>query len=231
MTRKFTGLLTLVLVVPVSLAAQDAKPVLKVASKAIRDVRSIQYSGTGHLYALGQAYSPTSAWPQNNITTYTRTIDYGSRSSKEELTQVEPNPPRLGGAAPFAGEQKQINLVSGQYAWNQLGNASQPAVAAAEERQLQIWLTPHGFLHAAMENNATVKKGGGGTIVSFTVGKFKINGTIGRQNQVSRTETWIPNPVLGDMLVETTYSDYKDFNGVRFPATIVEQKGRHADSE
>jgi hypothetical protein len=46
MTRKFTGLLTLVLVVHVSLAAQDAKPVLQVASKAIGDVRSIQYSGT-----------------------------------------------------------------------------------------------------------------------------------------------------------------------------------------
>jgi glyoxylase-like metal-dependent hydrolase (beta-lactamase superfamily II) len=225
MTRKFTGLLTLVLVVPVSLAAQDAKPVLQVASKAIGDVRSIQYSGTGHLYALGQAYSPTSAWPQNNITSYTRTIDYGSRSSREELTQVEPTPPRLGGAAPFAGEQKQINLVSGQYGWNQVGNAPQPAVAAAEERQLQIWLTPHGFLKAAMENNATAKKGSGGTIVSFTAGKFKINGTIDNQNIVTRTETWIANPVLGDMPVETTYSGYKDFNGVKFPTMIVQKQG------
>ncbi|PYU31185.1 MAG: hypothetical protein DMG31_12675 [Acidobacteria bacterium] len=116
MTRKFASLLALVFVVPLCLAAQDAKTVLQAASKAMGDVRSIQYSGTGHLYALGQAYSPTSAWPQNNITSYTRTIDYGSRSSKEELTQVEPTPPRVGGALPFAGEQKQINLVSGQYA-------------------------------------------------------------------------------------------------------------------
>ena len=225
MTRKFTGLLTSILVVPLSLAAQDAKTVLQGASKAMGDVRSIQYSGTGHLYALGQAYSPTSAWPQNNITSYTRTIDYGSRSSKEELTQVEPTPPRLGGAAPFAGEQKQINLVSGQYAWNQAGNAAQPAVAAGEERQLQIWLTPHGFLKAAMENNATAKKGSGGTVVSFTAGKFKINGTIDSQNMVTRTETWIANPVLGDMPVETTYSGYKDFNGVKFPTMIVQKQG------
>src|SRR3984893_1784707 len=225
MTRKFTGLLTLVLVVPLSLAAQDAKTLLQAASKAMGDVKSIQYSGSGHLYALGQAYSPTSAWPQNNITTYTRTIDYGSRSSKEELTQVEPTPPRLGGAAPFAGEQKQINLVSGQYAWNQAEHATQPAVAASEERQLQIWLTPHGFLRAAMENNATEKKGSGGTIVSFTAGRFKINGTIDNQNMVTRTETWIANPVLGDLPVETTYSGYKDFNGVKFPTIIVQKQG------
>jgi hypothetical protein len=225
MTRKFKGLLTLVLVAPLSLAAQDAKTVLKAASKAMGDVRSIQYSGTGHLYALGQAYTPTSAWPQNNITSYTRTIDYGSRSSKEELTQVEPTPPRLGGAAPFAGEQKQINLVSGQYAWNQVGNAAKPAVAAGEERQLQIWLTPHGFLKAAMENNATAKKGSRGTIVSFTAGKFKINGAIDSQNMVTRTEAWVANPVLGDMPVETAYSGYKDFNGVKFPTMIVQKQG------
>jgi len=226
MTRKLTGLLTLLLVVPLQLAAQDVKTVLQAASKAMGDVRSIQYSGTGHFYALGQAYSPTSAWPQNNITSYMRAIDYGSRSSREELTQVEPTPPRVGGALPFAGEQKQINLLSDQYAWNQVGNASQPAVATAEERQLQIWLTPHGFLKAAMENNATTaKKGSGGTVVSFTAGKFKINGTIDNQNMVTRTATWIPNPVLGDMPVETTYSAYKDFNGVKFPTMIIQKHG------
>jgi glyoxylase-like metal-dependent hydrolase (beta-lactamase superfamily II) len=225
MIRKRTSLVTLLLVVPLSVAAQDAKTILQAASKAMGDVRSIQYSGTGHLYALGQAYSPTSAWPQNNITSYTRTIDYRSRSSKEELTQVEPTPPRLGGALPFAGEQKQINLVSGQYAWNQVGDAPQPAVATAEERQLQIWLTPHGFLKAAMENNATATKGSGGTIVSFTTGKFKINGTIDDQNMVIRTETWVANPVLGDMPVETKFSGYKDFNAVKFPTMIIQKQG------
>ena len=208
-----------------SARAQDAKSVLQSAVKAMGDINSIQYSGTGHLGALGQAYSPGSPWPLNNITAYTRTIDYASRSSREQLTQVEPTPIRKGGAGPFAGEQKQVNLVSGEYAWNQPGNAPQPAVAAAEERQLQIWLTPHGFLKAAMENNATAKKGNGGTVVSFTLGKFKMNGTIDSQGLVARTETWLPNPVLGDMPIETDYSGYKDFNGVKFPAMIVQKQG------
>jgi glyoxylase-like metal-dependent hydrolase (beta-lactamase superfamily II) len=115
--------------------------------------------------------------------------------------------------------------VNGQYAWNQPGNAAQPALAAADERQLQIWLTPHGFLKAAMENNATAKKGSGGTVVSFTEGKYKVNGTIDSQGMVTRTETWIPNPVLGDMPVETAYSGYKDFNGVKFPTMIVQKEG------
>ena len=206
-------------------SAQDAKTILQSATKAMGDVKSIQFSGTGHNGSLGQCFTPNSAWPMTNVTSYTRIIDYASRSSKEELTRVEQSPPIRGGGSPFLGEQKQVNLVSGQYAWNQPGNAPQPQVAAAEERQLQIWLTPHGFLKAAVENNATAKKGKGGTEVSFTMGKFKVNGTIDAQNMVTRTETWIPNPVLGDMPVETTYSGYKDFNGVKFPAMMVQKQG------
>jgi len=206
--------------------AQDAKTVLQNATKAMGDVKSIQYSGTGHLSAVGQAWNPTSPWPETIIKSYTKTIDYGSQSSREELVRNEGDPPAKGGAAPFGGDQKQVNLVSGQYAWNQPGNAPQPAVAAAEERQLQIWLTPHGFLNGAMQNNATAKKGKGGTDVTFTaMGKFKVTGTIDSQGMVTKTETRIPNPVLGDMLVQTDYSGYKDFNGVKFPTTIIQKQG------
>jgi glyoxylase-like metal-dependent hydrolase (beta-lactamase superfamily II) len=208
-------------------SAQDAKTVLQSATKAMGDVKSIQFSGTGHLDQLGQAFTPGGAWPETNVTSYTKTIDYGSRSSKEELTRVEPTPPVKGGGRPFAGEDKQINLVSGQYAWDQPGSSPVPQVAAAGERQLQIWLTPHGFLKAAMENNAAAKKGAAGTVVSFTTGKFKVDGTIDAQNMVAKTETWLPNPVLGDMLVETTFSNYEDYNGVKFPTTIVQKQGGH----
>jgi glyoxylase-like metal-dependent hydrolase (beta-lactamase superfamily II) len=206
--------------------ALDAKTVLQNATKVIGDVKSIQFSGTGHLAAVGQAWNPTSPWPETIVKSYTRTIDYGSQSSREELVRNEGDPPAKGGAAPFGGDQRQVNLVSGQYAWNQPGNAPQPAVAAAEERQLQIWLTPHGFLNGAMQNNATARKGKGGTEVSFTaMGKFKVTGTVGSQGMVTKTETRIPNPVLGDMLVETDYSAYKDFNGVKFPTVIVQKQG------
>ena len=141
------------------------------------------------------------------------------------MTQVEPTPIRRGGGGPFAGEQKNVNLVSGDFAWNQPGANPQPAVATAEDRQLQIWLTPHGFLKAAMANNATAKKGKGGTIVSFMAGKFKVDGTIDSQGMVIKTDTWEDNPVLGDMLVDTTYSGYKDFGGVKFPTMIVQRQG------
>jgi glyoxylase-like metal-dependent hydrolase (beta-lactamase superfamily II) len=42
---------------------------------------------------------------------------------------------------------------------------------------------------------------------------------------VTKTETWIANPVLGDMPIVTTFSDYKDFNGVKFPTMILQKQG------
>ena len=93
---------------------------------------------------------------------------------------------------------------------------------------MEIWTTPHGFLKAAAANNATSVPGNGGSDVSFTVGgKYKYVGRINAQNQVERVQTWIDNPVLGDTSVEIAYSDYRDFNGVMFPARIVRTQGGH----
>ena len=210
-------------------SAQDAKTVIQNAQKTIGDVNSIQYSGTGKLGGMGQSWTPGGPWHPTVITSYTRTIDYRSQSSKEELTRTQENPVAKGGEAPFAGEQKLVNLVSGQYAWNQPGNAPVPAIAAADERQIQIWVTPHGFLKAAAENNATAKSGKEGgkkvMVLSFMVGKHKVVGDVDDHSMVTKVDTWIAHPVMGDMLVDTTYSDYKDYGGIKFPSHIVQAQG------
>ena len=103
----------------------------------------------------------------------------------------------------------------------------QPAPAAAVERMLQLWTTPHGFLKAAAANKATTQKVPNGTDVSFTVsGKYKVTGHINSSNEVDRVSTWIDSPVLGDMLVETTYSNYaRVTSDLSFPTRIVQQQG------
>ena len=209
-------------------SAQDAKTVLQAAQKAMGDVTSIQYSGSGHIFSFGQAWTPNAAWPSTNLTSYTKTIDYSSKSAKEEYVHSEPNPMVKGGGRPFAGDDKQVNFVSGDYAWDMPGSKPIPQLGAAAERQLQIWLTPHGFLKAAMEDNPTAKKVGTATEITFHTGKFTVTGTIDAHDMVTKTETWLPNPVLGDMPVETTFSGYKDFNGVKFPTTIVQKQGGQA---
>ena len=207
--------------------------VLENAAKTIgaEGLKSIKYSGNGFNFALGQSPKPFAPWPKFNVKSYTRTINYETGSSQEEMvrTQYE-NPPHGGGAQPIIGEQRQVQLVSGAYAWNLAGNNATPVPAAASERMLQIWTTPHGFLRAAQLNKATVRsissgKGRKMHVATFMAdGKFKVNGFINGQNLVERVETWIPNPVAGDMLVETLYSNYQDMSGIKFPTRIVQKQ-------
>ncbi len=230
MSRRKWAMLVLLLALGAATAfAQDAKTVIQNAQKAIGDVNSIQYSGSGKAGGYGQNWNPNVPWHVTNIISYTKTIDYANRSAKEELTRTQLDPPDHGGEAPFGGEQKQVNFISGQYAWNQPGPTPQPAAAAADERQLQLWLTPHGFLKGAAENNATAKAGKDGskkvTMLTFMAGKNKVVGDVDDQGLVTKVETWIPSTVLGDMPVEITYSDYKDFGGIKFPSHIVQKQG------
>ena len=53
-------------------SAQDAKSVLQSATKTMGDVKSIQFSGTGHLSQLGQAFAPGTAWPEDRMRSASR---------------------------------------------------------------------------------------------------------------------------------------------------------------
>ena len=219
-------------------AAQDARSVLQAAAKAMGadSMKSIQYSGTGWQGAVGQNFSPEMDWPRFDLPSYTRTIDFDAKSSKDEFVRRQGNYSlRGGGGTPLQGEQRQSLLVSGNYAWNTQGNTVTPAPAAAEVRQLEIWLTPHGFLKGAMAGNPTAvtrnEYGGRVTVVSFiALGKYRVNGTINDQNLVQRVQTWVPNPVVGDMYYETVYSDYRDIGGVKFPGRWHQHQDHDDDS-
>jgi glyoxylase-like metal-dependent hydrolase (beta-lactamase superfamily II) len=233
---------------PQTVAPQDVKAVLQAAATAMgmNNLRTIQYSGTGTIRIFGQSYSVNEDWPRLDMPAYTRTIDYGAMYSKEEITRRQGNnPPRGGGFQPLQGDQKSIAMTSGKYSWNvNPDNSVTPAPADAEQREIEIILTPHGFIKAAMEakdatavtlmmalDDNTIRKtaGPGGrkvTYVAFTaLGKYKVSGAIDDQNMVERTQTWIGNPVLGDLVWQFDYKDYKDFGGVKFPSNIHQHAG------
>ena len=89
-------------------------------------------------------------------------------------------------------------------------------------RQLELAITPHGFLKTALAASdakairmqyigasdfGLSQFGRTVTIVSFTfLGKYKINGTIDDRNLVELVGTWFPNPVYGDMDYEMRYT-------------------------
>src|SRR5881396_2458837 len=168
MARKLcfvVALLALIVVMQQPARAQDAREILQAAVRAMgaANVKTIQYSGTGWNAAVGQSFSPQDDWPHFEVTRYSRTIDYDAKSSREEFTRRQGNnPPRGGGGTPLQGEQQQVAIVSGNYAWNMDGQNPVPqagqylaGISVAEFRQLDILLTPHGFLKAALAGNPT----------------------------------------------------------------------------
>jgi glyoxylase-like metal-dependent hydrolase (beta-lactamase superfamily II) len=222
MSRKFNFVMLLIAAALLALAvaapaahAQDAKAALSAASKAMGadDLKTVVYSGSGNEFSFGQAYTATGAWPAWPDKSYTRTISYEAPGWRIDRVLADIPADRKGGGLPPGPTQ--TVMLNANSAWAQTAD---------------LWSTPYGFLRAAASNNATATSQTMGgkkyTVVSFTApSKAKVNGYINAQNMIERVETWIDNPMLGDTLFESTYSDYKDFAGLKFPAHIVQKQG------
>jgi len=222
--------LTFALALGVGASAQQGALQKAASTLGVANIKTLQFTGSGRNFSVGQNYTSTEPWPAVPIKSYTAVANFDTGAMRVDMTrEMGPVMPR-GGGAPFFGEQRAIQVVSGNYAWNVPAPApNAPAGGAAPqaapqpgaqlERMLALWSTPQGFVKAAMANNATTR----GNEVSFTVGgKYKMAGTINAQGQVEKVRTWIDHPIVGDMLVETTYTGYKDFGGVTFPSHIVQ---------
>jgi glyoxylase-like metal-dependent hydrolase (beta-lactamase superfamily II) len=212
-------------------AAQDVEEVLQAAAEAMGDVSTIRYSGSGWVANIGQSHTPADDWPRFEVTAYDRTISYDHRASYEIHTRRQGDYTALGGGTPLQGEQQRVFFTLGEHTWTLAGDDPVPQPANAAVRQLDIWMSPHGFLKAAAEADdasATelMLEGRALTIVSFTaLDRYRVNGTINEDNLVERVLTWVPNPYFGDMIYDHRYTGYQDFGGVMFPTVIHSHQG------
>lgn len=211
-----------------ALAAQAATLQSAAQALGVAQVQSIEFSGAGKWFQFGQAPAPGLSWPQFDVSRYVASIDYDKSQARVQIQRLQTIDPHR--ARPVPVEQRVDQYVSGPVAWNQ-GVAPAPVTvtpqsAAVEERTAEIWSSPQGFVKAALVHQAKSRPSKGGVEVSFTVGgKYRYVGFINARDEVERVRTWIDNPVLGDTLVQTTYSQYADQGGVRFPSRIVREQG------
>ena len=230
-----------------------------VAVLGAADLRTIRYSGTGHLHVSGQRLLTAGSGDRIALTRYEASIDYPASAMSVELVR--------GGSATGddAAADRHVQAVNGATAWDVAfapvsdatitrtsaskrstsatapadGSKSADAVRglmsqlvpqppqlapdAALERRYAIWVTPHGFLKAALANQPALRPAGAGTEVSFYSGGQRFIGFINSKNQVDRVRTWIKQP-SGDLLIDTTYTDYATFGKVSFPTRIVQTR-------
>jgi len=220
----------------------DARKALEAAAKAMgtTNLKSIQFTADGYLSKVGEQYDLTTDWPHFEVSEYTRAIDFDAKYMRLDYNQRQGSYPTNG--YPPVPEGHVTNILSGDFAWDMKGDTPVPytrlyldGMPYAELRQLEMVLTPHGFIKAALaaSDAVAIKQpivgpsdfglsmfGQWVTIVSFHYGKYRVNGTINDKNLVEFTGTWIANPLYGDMPYEMRYTQYKDYNGVMFPGLI-----------
>jgi glyoxylase-like metal-dependent hydrolase (beta-lactamase superfamily II) len=199
--------------------AQNAATVIANASQnmGVNGLSSITYYGSGANYNLGQSNNANYPWPRVNVNDYRRTIDFTKPAllSTGQTYAI----PVTGGPAALAPFTQNIQTTNP--AWAQ---------------QLEIWVSPWGFLMGAQQFNATARRrtidGEQMTELSFESptkspggAAYRVVGYVSRDNLVRRVDTWVENPVFGDMLVTTEYSDYRDNMGLKYPTAIVQKRG------
>jgi hypothetical protein len=232
----------------------SATPLLQAADKAIgaSNVKSFTLAATGWMGYPGQQFAQGDI-NHSDLKSFTATGDFPSKSAKWDYVRVQGNNgPRGGGAGfPVVGEQKFTEFVNGDKAWNLNGQgqpvrfpAAPPDTGASDRQLLMLWTTPAGFIQAALASgNANVtdryynRLNRTAKVVGFTTKVCdgpqprctrRVTGEFDDNNLLDRVITWVPDPVMGDKMVEIRYSDYRDVGGgVKWPYRLHAHMGDH----
>ena len=187
----------------------------------IASVEILILEGDGEAFNFGQNKSPDGELPKFTVTELRRVIDFaGGRWRQEALrtpTYVTANPPA-----------RQVLGVAGDVAYNvsPAGAATRASARTAMDRAAELYHHPVGILREALgteANLSNVRKEGGEDVVDVTTasgGTYSLyvdETTKLPVKVVSRTS----NPVLGDVLMETEFSDYTETDGLKLPSVIT----------
>ena len=216
MSKTFALSALLVAALSSTAAAQDPRTVIEDASRAMgtAGLNAITYSGLAAVANFGQSRTISFGLASTTIRNYTRTIDFTQPASR--VTGFAAPPAVQGGPPP--GEFEQVIA---------------PGDSGAQ--QLDIWITPWGFLRGAAASAATVKsqkiEGTTYKVVTWMPPQkapsgqpYRLVGYINPQNLVERVETWAEHPVFGDLHIDTLYSNYLDAGGLKIPGRIAQRR-------
>ena len=145
----------------------------------------LDIQGSGVVFQVGQSYTPGQPWPQFNVRTFNRVVNYETASLRDDLMRTRALEPPKGGGAYVHGEHRQVFVLSGDHAWNVVGENPVAAPIALSDRQFQFWSTPHGIIKAAMANPAGVQDR---TIAFGNPGRFRATASLDAANLVERVE-------------------------------------------
>jgi glyoxylase-like metal-dependent hydrolase (beta-lactamase superfamily II) len=243
--NRITSLTVLVLTVLVAaLAAACARPtpeqqIVNDAAAALggRDrilaVRTLAMEGEGTNGNLGQDMTMEAAGQSFQVSAYKRIIDLAGSRSRTEQTRT-PNFAYFQGPQP----QKQVFGIDGDVAYNVAANgtATRAINAVARDRRAEIYHHPIAIVRAALDPAAKVtnpRDANGQRVVDVTTGSG-LTFTLaidGASKLPTRVVSMADNVNLGDVAIETSFSDYQDVNGLKLPARLMTKTDRYTTAD
>jgi glyoxylase-like metal-dependent hydrolase (beta-lactamase superfamily II) len=211
------------------------------AAMGTANVKTLVIYGHGTSSIVGQPFNPHADWWRKLSTRdYVRSIDFEKKAWRLQDVLGEGENPPGGGAGRITPTpdlpQNLVVTLDGKAAGGGRGQGID-ARAPAFANEIEYAMLPLGFLKTALETHAHVSsesiKGARYTVLTFPVenaaptGGFRttVTGWIDGNGLVERVATLIDNNVLGDIVWDVSYSDWKDFGGVKFPTHILQHQG------
>jgi len=188
----------------------------------IEAVKTLTIEGEGTNYNLGQDMKPDAATQQFALTGYKRQIDVVNTRQRVEQTRT----PKF---AYFQGPQPQAQILGldDQVAFNvnAAGAATRLGPAAELDRRHDLYHHPLKLVRATMDPKATV----GNVRQIGTVRQADITTASGAKLTMSIDAAGVPLSIssksyhanLGDVVIMTTFGDYKEVSGLKLPAQLT----------
>ena len=202
------------LLAPFSAEAQDGRATLEAAAKALgaTDLKSIEIQGGGVFFWAGQSQTPGMAWPQFNVRSFTRLVNYETASLRDEMVRTRRSSRAVGWAVrprrAHGGRRRQRRSRVERDGKRCPGadRARRPSVPALVD-------TPRR--HQGRDSEPHREPGARDRVRCSRAVQGDGIPRRGQPRRAGRGDGG--QPVLGDMPVTVSYADYRDFGGVKFP--------------
>jgi hypothetical protein len=194
----------------------------------IEAIKSFTIEGAGTDTNLGQNVTPENELPAWKITEYKQTIDPGTGRMRVQQTRVAQFLYAL------ATLQRQDQGLDGDAAYDVApdGTATRTSNAVARDRRVALLHHPVTIIRAALDPAGKVtnlRQQGNQERVDITTAKGDVVSLIvdASTHLPAAVISMADHPNLGDVTVETTFSDYQEVSGLKLPMKLNTRVDRY----
>jgi len=195
-------------------------------------VKTLVLEGEGTNGNLGQDMTMESSGQLFQVSDYKRSVDIAAGRSRTEQTRT-PNFAYFQGPQP----QKQVFGVDGDVAYNVAanGNATRASNAVAKDRRAELYHHPITIVRAALDPAAKLANphdANGQRVVDVIIPAGTFTLAIDATTKLpTRVVSMTDNVNLGDVAIETSFSDYQEVNGLKLPARLTVKTDKYPTAD